>query len=340
MVATDDDTSSPLSVTHVYQVVVNAANRAPVVVDEPSVPGPFLEGVGGTFDVSGDFSDPDGDTLTYSLDTVNPASAEVTLAAGTSVVTVGAGATDEDYTVSVTATDGGGLAVTHDYSVEVRAKPEVSIRAVIASVAEGTPATFQVVAEPPPTSDLRVVLDVDDGAGDFISGLPPMEVPVGTGGTGTLTVPTVDDRVGEADGMITARLVVGDMGGIGYTVGAPSSATVTVTDDDEPEVSITAGTSSVTEGGDATFTVTASKAPATSLIVNVSVDDGVGDFISGLAPQMVTIPANMTSTTLTVPTVDDSINEGGRHDHSHGHAAYGLHGSHTTCPPSDSDGDR
>ena len=99
------------------------------------------------------------------------------------------------------------------------------------------------------------------------------------------------------------------MGGIGYTVGAPSSATVTVTDDDEPEVSITAGTSSVTEGGDATFTVTASKAPATSLIVNVSVDDGVGDFISGLAPQMVTIPANMTSTTLTVPTVDDSINE-------------------------------
>ena len=306
VVATDDDTSSPLSVTHVYQVVVDTVNRTPVVVAEPSVPGPFLAGVEGSFDVSGDFSDPDGDTLTYSLGTVNPASAAVTLATGTSVVTVGTGTTAGDYTVQVTATDGGGLAVTHTYSVEVLATPEVSIRAVTASVTEGTLATFQVVAEPPPSSALTVMLGVDDGAGDFISGTAPTQVMVGTGGTSTFTVPTADDRVDEADGTITATVTAGS----GYTVAvAPdNSATVTVTDDDDPEVSITAG-ATVTEGGDATFTVTASSAPTTNLLVNVSVDEGVGDFISGPAPQMVTIPANMTSATLTVPTVDDSMNE-------------------------------
>ena len=300
VVATDDGTPN-LSVTHVYQVVVEAVNRMPVVVAEPSVPGPFLAGVEGTFDVSDDFSDPDGDSLTYSLGTVDSAAA-VTLMDST--VTVGTGATAGTYTVPVTAEDGDGLMVTHTYSVEVLATPEVSIRAVTASVAEGTLVTFQVVAEPPPGSALTVMLDVDDGAGDFIAGTAPAQVEVGTGGTGTFTVPTVNDRVGEADGRITATITTDSA----YTVGMPSSATVTVTDDDDPEVSITAG-ASVTEGGDAIFTVTASKAPATSLIVNVSVDDGAGDFISGPAPQMVTIPANTTSAMLMVSTEDDSMNE-------------------------------
>ena len=307
VVVTDSGTPA-LSVTHVYQVVVEAVNRAPVVVAEPSTPGPFLAGVEGTFDVSGDFRDPDGDplgdTLTYSLGTVSPASAAVTLAFDTSVVTVGTGATAGTYTVPVTAEDGDGLMVTHTYMVEVLATPEVSIRAVTTSVAEGTLATFQVVAEPLPSSDLTVMLDVAEGSGDFIAGTAPTQVMVGTGGTGTFTVPTADDRVDEADGRITATVTSGS----GYTVGAPSSATVTVTDDDDPEVSITAG-ATVTEGGDATFTVTTSTAPATSLFVNVSVDDGVGDFISGPAPQMVTIPAGSTSATLMVPTVDDSMNE-------------------------------
>ena len=302
VVATDNGTPA-LSVTHVYQVVVEAVNRAPEVVAEPSVPGPFLAGVEGTFDVSGDFSDPDGDTLTYSLGTVSPASSAVMLATGTSVVTVGTGATAGTYTVPVTVADSDSD-VTHTYSVEVLATPEVSIRAVTTSVAEGTLATFRVVAEPPPSSALTVMLDVGDGAGDFISGTAPTQVTVGTGGTATFTVPTVNDRVGEADGRITATVTSGS----GYTVGAPSSATVTVTDDDDPEVSITAG-ATVTEGGDATFTVRASKAPVTSLFVNVSVDDGVGDFISGPAPQMVTIAAGSTSATLTVSTVDDSMNE-------------------------------
>ena len=75
-----------------------------------------------------------------------------------------------------------------------------------------------------------------------------------------------------------------------------------------PTVSITAVNASVTEGMTATFTVAATTAPASNLMVNVSVTDS-GSFISGTAPTTVTILVGSTSATLMVSTVDDGINE-------------------------------
>ena len=73
-----------------------------------------------------------------------------------------------------------------------------------------------------------------------------------------------------------------------------------------PEVSIAAG-ASITEGGNATFTVTADPAPSASLDVTVAVSQ-VGDF--GVTPgsQTVTIPTSGNAT-LTVATADDSVGE-------------------------------
>ncbi len=74
----------------------------------------------------------------------------------------------------------------------------------------------------------------------------------------------------------------------------------------EPEISIAAGLG-VIEGGDAVFTVTASPAPSSALAVDVTVAPS-GDFGVSAGSQTVTIPTSG-SATLTVATVNDSIDE-------------------------------
>ena len=74
-----------------------------------------------------------------------------------------------------------------------------------------------------------------------------------------------------------------------------------------PEVSITAGTSPVTEGTIATFTVTASSAPSANLTVNLTVTDAPNaDFVASTSEgsgKSVGIAAGMTTATYGVATV-------------------------------------
>ena len=93
--------------------------------------------------------------------------------------------------------------------------------------------------------------------------------------------------------------------------GIAGSATVNVTDDDDPdaalpEVSVAAGTG-VTEGGDASFTVSASPVPSVPLSVSVSVVQ-TGDFGVSTGSRAVTVPTSG-SVTVTVATSDDDIDE-------------------------------
>ena len=80
-----------------------------------------------------------------------------------------------------------------------------------------------------------------------------------------------------------------------------------------PVVTIAAGTSPVTEGTDATFTVTATPAPTADLMVNLSVAEagGSSDFVASddEGTKMVTIPASSGSATYTVATVSDDTDE-------------------------------
>ena len=300
-----------LDVTYTYTIIINptpGANTAPTVT--PSTPGPYIAGTGGSFDVSADFSDSDGNTLMYALGTVSgPVAGAVRLRDST--VTVGTTATAGRYSIPVVATDNGmpPLSVSHTYQVVVNAPalPSVSISAVNASVTEGMPATFTVTATTAPSSDLTVNVSVTD-SGNFISGMAPTTVMIpATMTTATLTVATDDDSTDEVNGTLTATVETG----ADYTVGSPASASVAVNDNDAPAppaVSITAVNTSVTEGMPATFTVTATTAPPSALTVNVSVTDS-DSFISGMAPTTVTIPATMTTATLTVATEDDSTDE-------------------------------
>ena len=74
-----------------------------------------------------------------------------------------------------------------------------------------------------------------------------------------------------------------------------------------PEVSVAAGASPVTEGGDAVFTFTASPTPASALSVSVNVAAG-GDYGITGGSRTVTIPPTG-SFTLTLATADDTADE-------------------------------
>ena len=241
-------------------------------------------------------------TATLTVDTVNDQSDE-----SNSVVTAEV-ESGTGYTVGSTSSA--------SVTVNDNDPPEVTISAGTTPVTEGTSATFTITASSAPTSPLIVNVDVsEDGA--VISGTPSSTVIINANNTtATLTVNTVNDEADESNSVITAEVE----SGIGYTVGSSSSASVTVNDNDDPaspprspqqnapEVTISAGTTPVTEGTSATFTITASSAPTTAITVSVSVTEN-GAVISGTPSSSVTINANETTATLTVNTVDDQSDE-------------------------------
>ena len=183
--------------------------------------------------------------------------------------------------------------------------PEISISAG-AAVAEGADATFTVTASPAPTTALTVNLTVSQ-SGSFAVTTGADTVTIPTNGSATFTVSTTNDSTDEPDGSVTATLSTGT----GYTVsGTSNAATVSVSDDDDappatPVISIAAG-SGVTEGSDATFTVTASPAPTTALTVSVTISQS-GDYVT-TGSRSVTIPTSGTKT-FAVTTTDDSDDE-------------------------------
>ena len=108
-----------------------------------------------------------------------------------------------------------------------------------------------------------------------------------------------------SDGTLKAQIAAGE----GYTLGDPSGLKLRLIDNDggsKPEVSVTAS-GDITEGSDATFTVSASPTPAANLDVSVTVS-AAGDFGATTGQQTVTIPTGG-SVTMTVATTGDDTEE-------------------------------
>ena len=234
-------------------------------------------------------------TGSYTL-TVATSDDGVDEADGSVTVTVSSGT---GYTVSATA--GSATVAVADDDAAPPATPEISIIGG-SGVTEGGNATFTVTANPAPTAALSVSVSVSQ-SGDYGVNTGSRTVTIPTTGSYTLTVATVNDNVDEADGSVTATVSTG----AGYTVSTTAgSAAVAVADDDVPEISITGG-SGVTEGGNATFTLTANPAPHAPLSVSVSVSQS-GDFGVTTGSQTVGIPTTG-SYTLTVATTNDALDE-------------------------------
>ncbi len=200
------------------------------------------------------------------------------------------------------------LAAIEQFQCDIQ-PPTVPVITITAGsdITEGTDASFTVTATPTPTNALTVNLTVSQsGNVGATTGADTVTIP--TSGSTTFTVSTTNDSTDEPDGSVTATLSTGT----GYTVsGSHNAATVAVSDDDDPppatpNISIVAG-SSITEGTDATFTVTASPAPTSPLTVNLTVSQS-GNFGAATGTDTVTIPTTG-SATFTVSTTNDNTDE-------------------------------
>ena len=114
-----------LTATQDFTATVSAppppANRVPVAVGSISNLTLQTGGSAETINVSGYFSDPDDDTLTYSVNSPSPSVVTVSISGSTVTVTpVAAGTTGK---IIVTAEDPGGLTATQDFTATVEDPP-------------------------------------------------------------------------------------------------------------------------------------------------------------------------------------------------------------------------
>ena len=223
-------------------------------------------------------------------------------------------ADEPDGSVTATVQAGSGYTVGASASGTVAVRDDDAPLPVVtlaagAAVTEGGDVVFTLTATPAPAADLPVSVSVAaDGDWGVTAGTQTVTIP--TTGSATLTLATTDDAADEPDGSVTATVQAGS----GYTVGASASGTVAVRDDDlpPPVVTIAARAGSVTEGGDAVFTLTADRAPDADLTVTLAVSEtGDGDHVAAAdeGPATVTIPKDATEAVFTLATVNDDADE-------------------------------
>ena len=197
------------------------------------------------------------------------------------------------------------------------------------SVTEGDTADFMISAEGTLPPSLTVIINVDDGDHNFVA----------SGQSNPLTIAQADfpythevmlddDNNHEFTGEVTLTLLVDDPSTPTYAIAAKpnNSASVTVTDDDAYPIitmeAVTTGTPD--EGADIMFRFNASSAstlvyddpetevdPDTKLRVNIAYGGEVNNFVeSGTSlPNYVEFDSGSVSTTLTISTDDDLLNE-------------------------------
>ena len=188
---------SGLSASQTFDVTVTAANQVPAVAD--TIQDQTVEaGAEVMVDISAAFSDPDGDSLTYEATSDTPEVATATVSG--SDVTV-SGVTAGTATVTVTATDPGGLSASQTFDVTVEAASDANQAPATADTIEdqtveaGAEVTVDVSAafSDPDDDDLtyEATSDTPDIATASVSG---SEVTVGgvAAGTATVTVTATD----------------------------------------------------------------------------------------------------------------------------------------------------
>ncbi|MGF1704996.1 immunoglobulin-like domain-containing protein, partial [Enterovibrio baiacu] len=233
---------------------------------------------------------------------------------------------DDVFEVSVTGSTGGGFEVLPDNPAAVETtinedatstdKPTLTLTGD-AEVTEGAEASYTLTISEAPTSDLALTVVVGHKTSEDGDVTPvTRDVVIAAGTTSTdFTVATLDDSILETnDDDVFEVSVTGSTGG-GFEVlpDNPAAVETTINEDatstDKPTLTLT-GDAEVTEGAEASYTLTISEAPTSDLTITVVVGHKTSED-GDVTPvtRNVVIAAGTTSTDFTVATLDDSILE-------------------------------
>ena len=245
--------------------------------------------------VTGDETDEPDETVVVSLS--GSVNAAISTASGTGTIT------DDDATPTVT------LALS---------EPDASKPDTVNESGAGNSSTVTATLSGRSSAEVILTVAATAGAnavaGDFaLSSAKTLTIAAGsTASTGAVTVTAVDDTKDAPDKSVTVTAVVSGSSG----VAAPSSVTLTITDDDgEPSLSIDSPRVSEGDSGSASLAFTVSLSAASGRQVTVGyADAGTGTASSGtdytaLASGTLTFAAGETGKTVTVSVTGDGTDE-------------------------------
>ena len=173
-------------------------------------------------------------------------------------------------------------------------------------VAEGAAASFTVSLDGTAPATLSVAVSVADTDG-VLSDAAPTSIAFAAGDNSkTLTLPTRDDNVIKTASTVTVSLVTGS----GYTLGTTTSASVSVTDNDDATWTVSAQPTEIDEGGSSTITVAVAngKTFASNQTISLAVSGTAAS--SDYSLSATELRAGESSATATVTATDDAIVEG------------------------------
>ncbi len=264
-----------------------------------------------------------GDTAT-SGDDYTATSGTLTIAAGetTGTITVpvlGDNADEGNETLTVTLSNASGASLGNTTATGTIVDDDVVASIGDATLVEGddgsTNMVFTVTLSRNAASTVTIAYDTSDGTAtageDYTATSGTLTIAAGSN-SGTITVPVLGDTVIEGDQTFTLTLSDAQnahLSGGGDTL----EATGNITDDDTATVSVSGPAAAVGEAsdGELEFTVTMSAAAETDVTVNYSLGGTAtaGDDYTA-ASGSVTIAAGETSATISLPVLDDAIQEG------------------------------
>ena len=186
--------------------------------------------------------------------------------------------------------------------------PAITIVAGTSPVTEGTSAVFTLSRAGSTTAALTVNVTVSETGGDMVAAADEGAETVNflaNATTATLSVTTASDSVDEANSVVTATISADTGSPASYSVGTPSSAMVTVEDNDTRDVTVSTTALTINEGATGTYTVVLDSQPTASVMVTPS-KTGSSDVT--FSPPTLTFTTSNWSTaqTVTVATAQDS----------------------------------